>query len=384
MDISSALPASPRRPRRWPWLLLLGLLLLAGLGVLRLQRMSAESTGPLPLTQPADTGRIARVLQISGTLQPVQQVQVGTQVSGVITRLHVDYNDLVKPGQLLAEIDTRTLDAELAAAQGALTALQAQARNAEQKLARQRQLVAEGFISAVQLDDFQAQRDAASAQVQQQAALLARAQNNRRMAEIRSPVAGTVTAREVAVGQTVAAAFNTPLLFRIAQDLTEMQVEAAVSEADVGVLREGQAVQYSVDAFPDRVFEGRLTQIRNNFAVQQNVVTYTVLIRTQNPEKLLRPGMTAYLKVQVAERARALRVPNSALRFKGPEPVELAPGEGLVWRADAQGALTPVRLRLGLSDGQYTEVLDGAPLKSGEALAIGYRPQAAQFGPRFF
>ena len=373
--------------RRWRWialLLLLALVALVLVATLQPTRSAAPDQASNLLTQTASQGSVVRVLQASGTLQPVQQVQVGSQVSGVVTRLHVDFNDLVKPGQLLAEIDTRTLNAELDAARAALAALDANLRLAEQRLQRQRQLVAEGFISSLQADEAQAQRDAAAAQRQQQAALVERARGNRRLAEIRSPVSGVVVAREVAVGQTVAAAFATPLLFRIAQDLREMQVEAAVSEADIGLLREGQRVSYTVDAYPDQAFEGTLQQIRNNFSVQQNVVTYTVLIRTRNEDGKLRPGMTAYLKVNVAERQAVLRVPNAALRFQGPEPVELQPGEGVVWRSNPQGQLEAVRLHLGLADGQHTEVLAGSSLKVNEALVIGRKPAPSAFGPKFF
>jgi HlyD family secretion protein len=373
--------------RRWRWIalfLLLALVALVLVATLQPTRSAAPDQASDLLTQTASQGSVVRVLQASGTLQPVQQVQVGSQVSGVVTRLHVDFNDLVKPGQLLAEIDTRTLNAELDAARAALAALDANLRLAEQRLQRQRQLVAEGFISSLQADEAQAQRDAAAAQRQQQAALVERAQGNRRLAEIRSPVSGVVVAREVAVGQTVAAAFATPLLFRIAQDLREMQVEASVSEADIGLLREGQRVSYTVDAYPDQAFEGTLQQIRNNFSVQQNVVTYTVLIRTRNEDGKLRPGMTAYLKVNVAERQAVLRVPNAALRFQGPEPVELQPGEGVVWRSNPQGQLEAVRLHLGLADGQHTEVLAGSSLKANEALVIGRKPAASAFGPKFF
>ena len=373
--------------RRWRWIalvLLLALVALVLVATLQPTRSAAPDQASDLLTQTASQGSVVRVLQASGTLQPVQQVQVGSQVSGVVTRLHVDFNDLVKPGQLLAEIDTRTLNAELDAARAALAALDANLRLAEQRLQRQRQLVAEGFISSLQADEAQAQRDAAAAQRQQQAALVERAQGNRRLAEIRSPVSGVVVAREVAVGQTVAAAFATPLLFRIAQDLREMQVEASVSEADIGLLREGQRVSYTVDAYPDQAFEGTLQQIRNNFSVQQNVVTYTVLIRTRNEGGKLRPGMTAYLKVNVAERQAVLRVPNAALRFQGPEPVELQPGEGVVWRSNPQGQLEAVRLHLGLADGQHTEVLAGSSLKANEALVIGRKPAPSAFGPKFF
>jgi HlyD family secretion protein len=163
-----------------------------------------------------------------------------------------------------------------------------------------------------------------------------------------------------------------------------MQIEAAISEADVGLLKTGQAVRYTVDAFPDASFEGVIQQIRNNYGVQQNVVTYTVVIRTRNEDERLRPGMTAYLKVAVAERADALRVPNAALRHRGPDTSALDPGLGRVWRVKGDGQIEALRLRLGLSDGQFTEVLDETRLQAGDALVIGAPPEDRRFGPRIF
>jgi HlyD family secretion protein len=383
---------SPFLRRRKPWFVVVLLLLLgvalaaaytAGQGTAAPKKTPLGSSGARYVTQPVDRGRISRQLQASGTLQPVQQVQVGTQVSGTVAQLLVDFNDAVKTGQLLARIDPRLLDAELAQAKAALAALAANATLAVHRLERAKQLHADGFYGQAQLDEAQAAVAAAHAQSQQQQAVLARAQSNRAQAEIRSPVNGIVTAREVSVGQTVAASFATPLLFRIAQDLRNMQVEANVSEADIGLLKVGQSVQYTVDAFPGEAFEGHVSQIRNNFSVQQNVVTYTVVIKTTNASEKLRPGMTAYLRIAVAERNAVLRVPNAALRWIGPQEVQAPAGEALVWRLGPDGQPKAQLVKLGLADSGYTELI-GSELTEGSALIIGQQQEAARFGPRFF
>lgn len=369
-------------------LLLVALLVSLGVGGAR-QRAQADAAAPAWLTQPAERGRIARVIQASGTLQPVNQVQVGTQVSGTVARLHVDFNDRVKAGQLLASIEPTLLQAERDLAAAQLDSAQASLQLAQQRRERAQNLFSQGFSTRAELDEAEAGWAAAQAARRQQQAAVARAQRNLANAQIRSPVNGTVVSREVSVGQTVAANFATPLLFKIAEDLREMQIEAAVSEADIGLLQIGQAVSYTVDAFADQRFEGQVQQIRNNYGVQQNVVTYTVVIRTRNDSERLRPGMTAYLKVQVAERASALRVPNAALRFAHPDKTQalpaLEPGQGRVWRLGSDGQPQPLTLRLGISDGSFTEVLDAdSRLQADTPLVVATAPEQRRFGPRIF
>jgi HlyD family secretion protein len=320
-------------------------------------------------------------------LNPVDLVQVGTQVSGTIRTLQVDFNSTVTAGQLLAQIDTATLDADLAQAQAQVRSAQSALGLADSKLARQRSLFDQGFIARAEVDDAQAAVEAARATLDQQQAAVARTTTNRRYADIRSPVAGTVVSREISVGQTVAASLQTPVLFKIAKDLREMQIETNVAEADVGLMKEGQKVAFTVDAHPDRIFEGEVRQIRNNYTVQQNVVTYTVVVRARNDDLSLRPGMTGYVAVAVGQRSGVLRLPNAALRYEPPGDAAtttgLQPGERQVWRLDKDGQPQPVVVRLGLADARFTELL-GGQLREGDRLIIGQPIQGGFAGPKIF
>jgi HlyD family secretion protein len=348
------------------------------------------------LTQNVERGAVKRTISASGTLTPVNLVQVGTQVSGTIARLNVDFNSQVRAGQLLAQIDTTALDAELAQARAQRASASSALDLARTQAARQQGLFDKGYVSRADADQALANLRSAQANLDQQQAVLNRSAFNRRNAEIRSPVSGTVISREVSVGQTVAASLQTPVLFKIAQDLREMQIEASVAEADVGMLREGQVVRFTVDAFPDRAFDGTVRQIRNNHLVQQNVVTYTAAITTRNDDLSLRPGMTAYLTVTVGERQDVARIPNAALRYAPAAsasapvpaaPADAAPNRRTVWRlaAESGGAARPepIEVTLGLSDGRWTELAAGA-LQPGDRLVIGDRKAAASFGPRMF
>jgi HlyD family secretion protein len=365
------------------------LLVVVVLGVAAWQaRRSAQAAPDTWLTQTVERGSIKRTISATGALTPVNLVQVGTQVSGTIARLHVDFNAQVKAGQLLAELDTTALDAELAQARAQQASAQASRDLGASQAARQGRLFELGYVTQADLDAARANARSAQAVLEQQKAVGQRAAFNRRNAEIRSPVAGTVISREVSVGQTVAASLQTPVLFKIAQDLREMQIEASVAEADVGLLREGQPVRFTVDAFPDRTFDARVRQIRNNHVVQQNVVTYTAVIATRNEDLALRPGMTAYVSVTVAERADVARIPNAALRYN---PVAAAPGarddappnRRTVWRWDGVNAPQPVDVTLGLTDGRWTELAAG-PLQPGDRLVIGDRKAVPSFGPKIF
>jgi HlyD family secretion protein len=342
------------------------------------------------MTQTADLGSITRVVSASGPLNPVNQVQVGTQVSGTIKSIHADFNAQVKVGQLLAEIDPATLDADLSQANALLRSAQASLDQANTRLARNRDLFEKGFISRAEVDDAQSAVKTARAAVDQQRAAVSRSATARRNALIRSPVAGIVTAREVSVGQTVAASFNTPVLFRIAQDLREMQIEANVSEADIGSMKEGQKVEFTVDAFPGRSFSGTVFQIRNNYTVQQNVVTYTVVIRARNDTLELRPGMTGYVRVTVGERTQVVKIPNAALRYEPPRapgdksaPTNQTAMQKTVWRLAPDGAAQPTELTLGLTDGKFTELVKGE-IKAGDQLIVGQPTAGGQFGPKIF
>jgi HlyD family secretion protein len=364
------------------------LALLAVLAVWHGARPSAAEPGDTWLTQSVERGVVRRTISATGALTPVNLVQVGTQVSGTIARLHVDYNTRVRAGELLAEIDTTALDAELAQARAQRASAQAALDLALSQAARQQTLFEQGYLARAEADQALANARSAQAGLDQQQAALQRAAFNRRNAEIRSPVAGTVISREVSVGQTVAASLQTPVLFKIAQDLRELQIDANVSEADVGLLREGQPVRFTVDAFPDRVFDGQVRQIRNNHQVQQNVVTYTAVIGARNDDLALRPGMTGYITVTVAERVDVARIPNAALRWapaaSAPAPADLAAAnQRVVWRWSGAGTPEPVGVTLGLSDGRWTE-LAGGQLAPGDRLVIGDRKAVPSFGPKIF
>jgi HlyD family secretion protein len=352
---------------------------------------AASKTAPSRwLTQRIDQGNIARVVSASGAVNPVNQVQVGTQISGTVKRIHVDFNSKVERNQVLAEIDTTTIDAELASAEAAVAVAQANLAVAKQKLDRNQTLFEKGFISGAALDELRGAHAAAEASTRQQRAIASRIGTNRANATIRSPVSGIVVSRDVAVGQTVQASFATPTLFKIAQDLREMQIDANVTEADVGLMKEAQSVSFTVDAFPDRVFSGIVHQIRNNYNVQQNVVTYTVVIRFQNESLSLRPGMTGYVNVRVANRDAVSRLPNTALRFVPASDVlsgQAAPKpnatQRVVWRAGVDGRLMPIVVDIGLADNQFTELV-GDTLKVGDEIVIGERVQARSVGPKIF
>jgi HlyD family secretion protein len=384
--------------KRARWAIVIAVLLVVALlvagGLWRQSRSRAAASADAWLTQAVERGAIRRTISASGTLGAVNLVQVGTQVSGTIAKLAVDFNDQVQPGQLLAQIDTTALDAELAQARAQRASAQASLELARTQAVRQQGLFDQGYVSRAEVDSAQANLRSAQAALVQQSAAVQRADFNRRNAEIRSPVAGTVISRDISVGQTVAATLNTPVLFRIAQDLREMQIEASIAEADVGLLREQQPVRFTVDAFPDRVFEGRVRQIRNNHQVQQNVVTYTAVIGARNDDLALRPGMTGYVSVTVGERNDVLRAPNAALRFTpaaaaasaASQPAsrgEAAANQRVVWRDAGSGAPQPVEVTLGLADGRWTEIVRGA-LQPGDRLVVGERKAAASFGPRIF
>lgn len=358
--------------------------------------------------QAVETGDVTQTVSANGTLNPVTLVNVGTQVSGTVKRLHVDFNDQVKAGQVLAELDdaiysaqVRQSDASVASAQAALDL----ARASETRL---QSLFAQEFVSRQELDQAVQARRAAEAQLR-----LARAQNDRDRANlgysvIRSPVSGVVVDRQIDTGQTVAASFQTPTLFKIAQDLTEMQIYTTFAEADIGNIRVDQPVRFNVDAFPNRSFQGKVKQIRLNPTTTQNVVTYNVVIAVDNPEQILLPGMTAYVNIAVARRSGVLLVPNAALRYKpsGGEPAEgtraagaQAPAGGgappgprrggreagkstvHVLDAGGGGTLRAVPVQIGITDNRNTEIV-GGELKAGDRVVTGENQPAAAPGSK--
>jgi HlyD family secretion protein len=263
-----------------------------------------------------DRGPITQVVMATGTLQPVTTVNVGTQVSGTVLERFADFNDRVKRGQVLLRLDPANLQARKRQAQAQLASAQAGLTLAEASLQRNQRLVAQNFISALALDQSQREFDAARAAVELARAQLDAARTDLDNSVIRSPIDGVVIKRNVDVGQTVAASFQTPDLYLLARDLREMQIHTNVSEADVGLVRPGQAVRFTVDAYPDAEFDGKVQQFRLNSTNTSGVVTYTIIVDVANADERLKPGMTAQTRIVLQSKADVLRLPTAALRFQ--------------------------------------------------------------------
>jgi len=336
-------------------------------------------------TQTLSRGDLSQSVTATGTLNPVRVVSVGTQVSGIVKKLYVDFNDEVKQGQILLELDPDLLNAKLQQSQASLNSAKAKLSLAQSKTERLRGLFKQGYLSRQELDE--AETDLA-ANLAQYAQIQAQVQSDKVNLEntiIRSPVSGVVINREIDEGQTVAASFQTPTLIKIAQDLSKMQINANFSEADLGKLKEGQAATFRVDAFAQRQFDGQIRQIRLNPTTQQNVVTYDVVINVDNPDLALLPGMTAYVDIILEQRNDALLLPNAALRFKPDTSSDKntatnndknKPRKGTgenrgmakVYILE-QGQPKEIKVKVGISNGKFTEVLSNE-LKEGNAVIV--------------
>ncbi len=361
----------------------LGLLIvaLAGGGYLWWKKLSQPSAAQRYKTQAVERGDLTQTVSANGTLNPVVLVNVGTQVSGTVKKLHADFNDHVQQGQVLLELDPRLFEAQVAQSEANVKNAQASVDLAAANEARMRDLFAQEYVSRQDFDQSVQALKSARAQLDLARAQLARDRTNLGYSVIRSPVSGVVVNRSIDVGQTVAASFQTPTLFQIAQDLRQMQIDSNFAEADIGQIKAGQAVRFNVDAFPNRTFEASVRKVRLNPTTQQNVVTYDVVVNVDNPEQILMPGMTAYVNVIVAERDNALLVPNAALRFRPTEAKdkkgkEQPPGarkdregHGATVYVLQQNQLRPVRVKTGITDGRLTEVIAGE-LKEGDQVVV--------------
>lgn len=303
-----------------PWLifLLLAAVAAAAWGYLR-KNDDPESAY---LTDEVSRGEIVESVSANGTLNPVILVSVGTQVSGTAVKVHADFNDSVTEGQVLVELDPAAYEARVRQSRAALESVQASLDLAKANDARSRDLFEKGYVARQELDQTRQALKSATAQVEQSRAALADAEVDLRNSVIRSPVSGTVVARTVEEGQTVAASFQTPELFKIAGDLKKMLIHTTFAEADIGRIQPGQPSRFTVDAFPDRSFKGTVRQVRMNPTTTQNVVTYDVVVDVDNEDLSLLPGMTAYVSVELGRVDDTLRVPNSALRYR-PKDAEL-------------------------------------------------------------
>ena len=281
---------------------------------------SEHDTAPQYQTATLTRGDLTQAVTASGTLNPVINVQVGSQISGNILKLYADYNSLVKSNQVVAQLDSATFQATVHQAEGDLANAKAGLELAKINASRSADLFKNKLIAPADNDKAVADLHQAEAQVQIKEAALERAKVDLAHCTIFAPVDGIVISRNVDVGQTVAASMNAPTIFVIANDLSKMQIDANVSEADVGTVENGQTVSFTVDAFPNRPFTGKVVQIRNSPITVQNVVTYDTVIEVSNPDLKLKPGMTATVSITTAQHSGVLKIPNLALRFKPPEP----------------------------------------------------------------
>ena len=339
-------------------------------------------------------GDIATYITATGTVKPVTEVQVGTQVSGIIDKLYVDYNSIVKEGQIIAEMDKVTLESEVASAQAAYDGNKAEYKYQEKNFNRSKELYAKNLISDSEYEQAEYNYEMAKSAFHSSEAELARAQRNLSYATIKrnlsyatitSPIDGIVIDKEVEEGQTVAAGFETPTIFTLAADLTQMQVVADVDEADIGGVREGQRATFTVDAFPDDIFTGTVTQIRLgsttsstssvSTATSESVVTYEVVITAANPEQKLKPRLTANISIYTQEKNDVLMVPSKALRFTPEFPligkkdiVKDCEGKTKVWTKEGN-TFTAIPVQTGITDGVDTEITSG--IAEGTEIVVG-------------
>ncbi len=386
---------STGRNHRWIRRLFLLAFVAAGAvcgGWFYLQNQSVAET-PRYETGSVSRGEVTKAITATGQLNPLVQVQVGSQISGNIKKLLADFNSTVTEGQVVAELDPATYEANFLQAQGNLANARAYLEYAELQEKRTKALQADKLNPLMEYEKAVSDLHSAQASVQIHEGALKKAEVDLARCTIYSPISGIVISRNVDVGQTVAASLSAPTLFLIANDLARMQINASVAEADIGQVEAGQEAEFTVDAFPGQTFRGTVTQIRNAPRIDQNVVTYDTMIDVTNANLKLKPGMTANVSIIVARRGNVLRVPNAALRFRPPknvvvlksaapdqttDPQESAPGgsrkakkdkkgERTVYRAGG-GGLETVKVKLGITDGRQTEVLEG--LKENDALVV--------------
>ena len=353
-------------------------------------------------TEKVTRGDIEAVITATGTVNAVTMVLVGTQVSGTIKNIYVDFNSPVKKGQVIARIDPATFEAQVGQARANLLAAKANLEKAEAAFAdskrtmdRNKDLFSRDFIARSELDtsdtNYQtakAQISAAKAQIAQTEAALRYAETNLMYTDIVSPVDGIVVSRNVDAGQTVAASFQTPTLFTIAEDLTKMQIDSSVVEADIGRVNAGQTVEFTVDAYPDTAFKGVVSEVRNAPIVVQNVVTYDAVIKVDNSGLRLKPGMTANVSIIVSTMKGVLRIPNAALRFKPVGQImgrtgEKGPGVWII----KDGKPELIKVAIGISDGNFTGLIKG-DVSEGQELIVESltkaKTRSSSSGPRIF
>lgn len=308
---------------------------------------------------------IMNSITATGTIEPVTSVTVGTQVSGIVSKLFVDYNSVVKKGQVIAELDKTNLMSLLNTAKTQLATAQSQLNYQTANYKRYKTLFEKGLVAADDFDNAKLSYTQAKEQVVSAKEEVQRAQTNLGYATITSPIDGVVLSKSVEEGQTVAASFSTPELFTIAQDLTNMQVVADVDEADIGDVKEGERVSFTVDAYPDDTFEGEVKQVRQEATTTNNVVTYEVVISAPNADLKLKPGLTANVTIYTAERKGVLSVPSKALRFTPQKEtvgkmkiVDVANAKNKVWTIEGN-SIVAHKVNIGMTDGTNTQIVGG-------------------------
>lgn len=377
-----------------------GAVVLLALAVLPLFFGKSKKGGIRLETAQVERGTIANSVTATGTVEPVTEVDVGTQVSGIIDKLYVDYNDVVKAGQLIAEMDKVNLQAELKSAEAQLASSKTEFEYQQKNYARSKVLHEKQLVSDTDYETATYNYEKAKAAYEQSQASMVKVRRNLEYATITSPIDGVVINKVVEEGQTVAAGFETPTLFTIAADLTKMQVIADVDEADIGNVKEGQRVQFTVDAYPNDTFEGVVQQVRlgesddsssSTSTSSSSVVTYEVVITADNPDLKLKPRLTANVTIFTMEEENVLLVPNKALRFI-PEPklmetlglqvndnsANIKKGEKFVWVKE-NNVLVTKAITVGVSNNNYTEILGG--LNEGEVVAVDLESEMPVAGP---
>jgi HlyD family secretion protein len=402
------------------------LLVAAAIGGWLVLRHGRDSDEAKYRVQKVDRGDVTMTVTATGTISAVTTVQVGSQVSGIIAHLYADFNSRVTKGELLADLDPTPFEAQVEQRRADVLQAEVQMRNAGVTFHRQERLLSDRLASQADYDNAKASFEAAEAQADQARAALRQAETSLRYTRILSPIAGVVVDRQYDIGQTVAASFQAPTLFTIAEDLSRMQVQADVDQSDIGRVKIDQPASFTVDAYPEEEFRGRISQIRLNATVNQNIITYPVILEVPNPEEKLRPKMTANVTIEVAQVKDVLRVPNAALRFRptdggadvqrargssaeqeggrserGGDPASTPgpraaasgePGGGFaavagqfdavaggggppkgtqtVYLQVGENRLKAIRIRTGISDGRFTQVV-GGEIKPGDVVVIG-------------
>ena len=419
-DDGTNVPRRPREDDMKKWLSIAAILIVAGAAAAFWTR-SGTDAGVTYRTVKVEKGDLEAVVSATGALSAVTTVEVGTQVSGLISKIMVDFNDTVKKGEVIAQLDTTLLQSSVQDAEASYERTQAELHQAERDFTRFQSLHEQGIAADADFNNAQYQLEVAKASMKSAEASLDRARRNLSFATIMAPVDGTVVERDVDVGQTVAASFSSPRLFTIANDLSEMQILASVDESDIGQIKEGQTVRFTVKAYPDERFNGTVKQVRLQSTTDQNVVSYTVVVNVKNPDGRLLPGMTATVEFLVASATDVLKVPNAALRFRPTEAMvaemrarreqqaavrdaqgdapptgtegrprvdgqgghALGAGHGarpsnvtLLWFLDPDGKIDAAPVKTGITDGQATEIT-GRRIEPGLEVIAGMS-QAAQ------